>query len=197
MSFIFKEYGPYLIALIIGVLIGWQGCGDSQPTETVTIEKPEPKIEYVDRWKTDSVRFVIRESRTDTIRDTITNKVVDVRLDTLLKVDTLKIVEAWLTELNKYDTTLSFEYYTLRLKWQNYQNLSEKLSATLTPKKQMSGGLHIMMYAKGGMRSDFKSIYTPVIGGGLLFEKKRFIFGADYGYSGQHNINGVVGYRLR
>ena len=193
-SYILKEYVPYLAVLIIGILIGWRGCGDSQPAETVTIEKPVPKIEYVDRWKRDTTRFTKWIIERDTV--VVSDTTIDVRLDTLLKVDTLKIVETWLTEVAKYDTTLNYKHGSINLSWQNYQNLSENLKVTLTQRSNQRN-FGAMIYAKGGIHADFKASYTPVIGVGLLFEKKRFIFGADYGYSGQHNINGVVGYRLR
>lgn len=196
LSFILKEYAPYLAVLIIGILIGWRGCGDYQPVEIATIEKPIPKIEYVDRWKHDTTRFTRWITKHDTI--IINDTTIDVRLDTLLKVDTLKIVETWLTEVVKYDSTLEFNDYNLRLQWNNYQNFTEDLTATLMPKDVAnSNKLSILMFAKVGTRSNFKDEYYGNIGAGLLFEKKRFIFGADYGYSGQHNINGVVGYRLK
>lgn len=183
----------FIIGFVIALLI--DGCGETK-TETITVEKPTPKIEYVDRWKTDTLlRFAYRESRIDTIIDTLTHEVIEVRLDTLLKVDTLKIVETWLTELVKYDTTLTFDNDAVNIKWQNYQNLTENLQVTLL--SQTSKRLGLIMYAKAGINSDFNSIYKPVIGGGLLFDKKRFIFGPDYSYNGQHNINVILGYRLR
>ena len=190
-----KDYGLYILCFILGAVL-FNGCGDEVKTETITVEKPVPTIEYVDRWKTDTVRFVQRSTRIDTIRDTLTHEVIEVRLDTMLKVDTLEIVKAWLTELVKYDTTLNFKGGDIRLTWQNYQNLSENLSVTLSPKK---GGrpLGIILYGKVGTRSDFVSNYAGNVGGGLLFEKKRFIFGPDYSYNGQHNINAILGYRLR
>ncbi len=183
----------FIIGFVIALLI--DGCGTSEP-EIITVEKLVPKIEYVDRYKTDTVRFAQWTVKRDTV--IVNDNTIDVRLDTLLKVDTLKIIDTWLTEIAKYDTTLEFSGGFVNVKWQNYQNLSEHLEVTLMPKKGVNlKRVGVLMYAKGGIRSDFKSIYTPVVGGGLLIERKNFIFGADYGYSGQHNINGVVGYRLR
>ena len=43
-----KEFTPYLIAFLLGVIVAWKGCGDisGKPITTV-IEKPVPTIEYV------------------------------------------------------------------------------------------------------------------------------------------------------
>ena len=190
-----KNYGLYVLCFILGAVL-FNGCGGEVKTETITVEKPVPKIEYVDRWKTDTVRFVQRSTRIDTIRDTLTHEVIEVRLDTLLKVDTLEIVKAWLTELVKYDTTLNFKGGDIRLTWQNYQNLSENLTVTLSGQTEPNK-LGIILYGKVGTMSNFKDKYYGNIGGGLLLTNKRFIIGADYGYSGQHNINAILGYRLR
>lgn len=180
----------FIIGFIIALLI--DGC-DSPKVETITIEKPVPKIERIEIR--DTIRFGVRELRIDTIRDTLTHEVIEVRLDTMLKVDTLKIIDAWLTEVAKYDTTIRFKNDAVNLKWQNYQNLSEGLEVKLLSNRPKRLGLNI--YAKTGFQSDFKQDYAVVIGGGLLFDKKRLIFGADYAFSGQHNINAVLGYRLR
>ena len=100
-----SQYLPYLIAFLLGVIVAWRGCGDTsgKPVTTI-IEKPVPTVEYVDRWRTDTVRFVSKEFVT--VRDTITSEIIVRRLDTLFLVDTIKIVEAWLTEIAKYDTTI-------------------------------------------------------------------------------------------
>ena len=84
-----KSYLPYLIAFLMGVIVAWKGCGDTggKPVTTV-IEKPVPTIEYVDRWRTDTVRFVSKEFVT--IRDTITSELIVNRYDTLFLVDTVK-----------------------------------------------------------------------------------------------------------
>lgn len=195
LNFLFREYGPYLACLVIGIIIGTRGCGDSEPVvQEKVIEKPVPVIEYVDRWKTDSVRFV----HTNVLHDTvwIDTSTFEVLLDTMYDVDTVKIVETWLTELAKYDTTVAFDGFDIRLTWENYQNRTENLRIAYTPKPTRQK-LGIMMYAKGGLSSDFQSVYRPSVGAGLLFEKNRFIFGPDYTYLGEHNINAVVGYRIK
>ena len=100
-----------VLAFILGVIVAWKGC-NSEP-EVVTIEKPVPQIEYVDRWKIDTVRFVRRELITR--YDTIYSEKIVTRLDTLLLIDTVSIVQAWLTEVANYDTTIS----DVRVKWSN------------------------------------------------------------------------------
>ena len=189
---IIKEYGLYFIAFALGFILALRGCGDSEQPETIIVEKPVPTIEYVDRWKTDTVRFAQWTVKHDTV--IVNDSIVSVRLDTVFEVDTLSIIETWLTELAKYDTTLNFKRGDIRIEWDNYQNRSEHLKVTLTPKPQKLG---IILLAKVGTRSNFKDEYHGNVGAGLLFEKNRLIFGADYGYSGQHTINGVVGYKLR
>ena len=187
-----QKFLPYLLCVLIGFILAHQGCRPEP--ETITIEKPVPTIEKIE--VRDTVRFGVRELRIDTIRDTVTNEIIRLNTDTILTVDTLKIVEAWLTEVAKYDTTLNFKNGDINLTWQNYQNLSENLQVTLIPKSS-TGKLGIMLLAKVGTRSNFKDEYHGNIGAGLLFEKKRFIFGAEYDYSGHHTVNGVVGYRLK
>jgi len=190
---ILKEYGLYFVAFALGFILANQGCNESVIKEVITVDKPIPTIEYIE--VRDTLRFAIRDSRIDTIRDTLTNEIIKINTDTILTVDTLKIIETWLTELVRYDTTLTFDNDAVNVKWENYQNLTENLQVALL--SQTSKKLNINVYAKLGIRSDFNSIYKPVVGAGLMFERKRLIFGADYGYSGQHNINGVLGYRLR
>lgn len=141
-----SQYLPYLIAFLLGVIVAWKGCGDTsgKPVTTI-IENPVPTVEYVDRWRTDTVRFVSKEFVT--IRDTITSEIIVNRLDTLFLVDTVKIVEAWLTEIAKYDTTIEQKNASISLNWQNYQNRSENLKVTYTPKKvplKWALGVHAM-----------------------------------------------------
>jgi hypothetical protein len=116
------------LAFLLGVIVAWQGCGSGE-IETVTIEKPVPKIQYVDRWKVDTVRFVRRELITR--YDTIYYEKIVTRLDTLLLIDTVSIVQAWLTEVANYDTTIS----DVRVKWSNYQNRTENLTVHLQKKR--------------------------------------------------------------
>ena len=186
-----KTYLPYLIAFLLGVIVAWKGCGDSsgKPITTI-IEKPIPTIEYVDRWRTDTVRFVSREFVT--VRDTITSEIVVDRLDTLFLVDTVSIVEAWLTEVARYDTTLSFEATDIGVSWQNYQNRSENLKITYTPKKaplKWAIGLH----GNVGLLSDFRSRYVPLMGIGVQGTVKKGYYGIDYGFNGDHYVGIRVG----
>jgi hypothetical protein len=186
-----KTYLPYLIAFLLGVIVAWKGCGDSsgKPITTI-IEKPIPTIEYVDRWRTDTVRFVSREFVT--VRDTITSEIIVNRLDTLFLVDTVSIVEVWLTEIAKYDTTIEQESATLALSWQNYQNRSENLKITYTPKKvplKWALGVH----ANAGLLSDFKASYVPLMGIGVQGTVKKGYYGIDYGFNGDHYVGIRVG----
>jgi len=186
-----SQYLPYLIAFLLGVIVAWKGCGDTsgKPVTTI-IEKPVPTVEYVDRWRTDTVRFVSKEFVT--IRDTITSEIIVKRLDTLFLVDTIKIVEAWLTEIAKYDTTMEQESATLELSWQNYQNRSENLKVTYTPKKvplKWALGVH----GNAGLISDFKTSYVPLMGLGVQATVKKTYFSVDYGFNGQHYVGVRVG----
>jgi len=182
-----KTYLPYLLAFLLGVIIAWRGCGDTSGKPVTTIvERLVPTIEYVDRWRTDTVRFVSKEFVT--VRDTITSEIIVNRLDTLFLVDTVKIVEAWLTEIAKYDTTLN----DIQITWQNYQNRSEKLKVTYTPKKaslKWALGIH----GNVGLISDFKSSYVPLMGIGIQATVKKTYFSADYGFNGQHYVGIRVG----
>jgi hypothetical protein len=186
-----SQYLPYLIAFLLGVIVAWKGCGDTsgKPVTTI-IEKPVPTVEYVDRWRTDTVRFVSKEFVT--IRDTITSEIIVRRLDTLFLVDTVKIVEAWLTEIAKYDTTIEQESATLALSWQNYQNRSENLKVTYTPKKvplKWALGVH----GNAGLISDFKTSHVPLMGLGVQATVKKTYFSVDYGFNGQHYVGVRVG----
>jgi hypothetical protein len=186
-----KTYLPYLIAFLMGVIVAWKGCGDTsgKPVTTI-IDRPVPTVEYVDRWRTDTVRFVSKEIVT--VRDTITSEIIVNRLDTLFLVDTVSIVEAWLTEIAKYDTTIEQEAATLALSWQNYQNRSENLKITYTPKKvplKWAFGVH----ANAGLLSDFKASYVPLLGIGLQGTVNKGYYGIDYGFNGDHYIGIRVG----
>ena len=182
-------YLPYLIAFLLGVIVAWKGCSDSSG-KTITIEKPVPTIEYVDRWQTDTVRFVSK--RVVTKYDTIYKERVVSRLDTMFLIDTVKIVEAWLTEVAKYDTTISSDAADIALTWQNYQNRSEKFNVVYTPKKvalKWALGVH----GNAGLISDFESDYKPLLGAGLQATIKKGYYGIDYGYNGKHYIGVRVG----
>ena len=187
-----KTYLPYLIAFLLGVIVAWKGCGDtSGKTVTTVIEKPVPTIKYVDRWKTDTVRFVTKE--VVTVRDTITSELIINRLDTFFVVDTIKIIEAWLTEIAKYDTTIDQKNASIQLNWQNYQNRSENLMVTYTPKKVVGANFALGVHGIIGLQSDFKQSYKPLFGVGLHSSIKKTYISAGYGYNGEHFISIGVG----
>lgn len=203
LSFILKGLGPYLLAFILGAVL-FNGCGESNPVvEKVTIEKPTPKIEKTEAKEGRFVKPIQPKGASIDIKTIGTptqpasvNLQIDINQS--FEIDTNAIVEAWISEVAKYDTTIGFEFYDLRLTWNNYQNRTNSLTATLTPKRlPKTNGLHFTPFLRFGIISDFKQNYTPTIGTGLLFEKKRVMFGAQYGYSGQHHVEGVVGYRLK
>lgn len=188
MSEIFKTYFPYLVCFILGVLVAWQGCGGGKvKTETVTIEKPVPVVEYVDRWKYDTIRFAEWRTVHDTVHDTVHEVKYVNTYDSVLVIDTVKILESWLTEITKYDTTASFETADVRLRWQNYQNVSENLVIDYLPKRvplKWALGVH----ANAGLISDFRTQYTPLFGLGLQASLKKNYIAADYGFNGQHYV---------
>jgi hypothetical protein len=180
-----KEFVPYLLAFLLGLIVAWQGCGEPE-TITNVIDRPVPTVEYVDRWRTDTVRFVSKKVITQ--RDTIYQDRIVNRLDTLFLVDTISIVEAWLTEVAKYDTTVN----DIRLTWQNYQNRTENLNVTIQDKNQplkFALGVHGLV----GLQSDFKHSYTPLFGVGLQATIKKTYFSVNYGYNSQHFIGVGIG----
>ena len=187
---IIKEYWPLIAAFAIGIVLGSRGCGDSS-AQTITIEKPVAQIEYVDRWKTDTVRFVSKEI---SVRfDTITLERIERISDTLLLIDTVSIVQTWLSEQLNYDTIARFKESAVRVSWSNYQNKSENLQISLqSPAERLRFGV----YARGGVQTDFKGATSPAVGGGLMLFRKSFIFGIDYGFSNNHQITGTLGYHL-
>lgn len=187
-----KTFLPYLIAFLLGVIVAWKGCGDTsvKPVTTI-IEKPVPVIEYVDRWKEKPVRYV--ETKVVTVHDTVQVTVHDVRLDTLFLIDTLKIVEAWLTEVTKYDTTASFETADVRLRWQNYQNVSENLVINYLPKKVVGAKFALGIHGNAGLISDFESTYVPLMGLGVQATVNKNYFRIDYGFNGDHYVGIGVG----
>ena len=177
-----KVYTPYLLAFLLGVIVAWQGCG-SEPI-TKVVEKPIPQIEYVDRWKTDTVRFVKTRVKYDTV--TVERWGERIVLDTLFLIDTLKIVEAWLTEVANYDTTIS----DVRVKWSNYQNRTENLTVQYKRKEQkFSVGVHGLV----GVQTDFIQNTKPMFGVGLHGSIKKTYISANYGYNGQRYVGVGVG----
>jgi hypothetical protein len=178
-----KAYTPYLLAFLLGVIIASKGCGEPE-TITTVIEKPVPTVEYVDRWRTDTVRFVSKKIITR--RDTIYQDKIVMRLDTMLLIDTLRIVETWLTEVANYDTTVN----DIRLTWSNYQNRTENLKVQLR-KKPLSWALGV--HGLVGLESDFVENYKPLFGVGLQATVKRTYFSLNYGYNTQHFIGVGIG----
>jgi PBP1b-binding outer membrane lipoprotein LpoB len=175
---------------LLGVIVAWQGCNSESKTITKVIERPVPTIKYVDRWRTDTVRFVSKKVITQ--RDTIYQDRIVNRLDTLFLIDTVSIVEAWLTELVKYDTAVTLNGVNVALKWQNYQNLSEQLSITV--KENVVGAKFALgLHANVGIISDFNRSYTPLMGIGIQTTIKSTYISANYGYNGQHFIGVGVG----
>jgi len=172
-----------VLAFILGIIVAWKGCGEPEVVTTV-IDRPVPTIKYIDRWRTDTVRFVRREIVTR--YDTIYSEKIVTRLDTLLKVDTVKIVEAWLTEVANYDTTVN----DIRLTWSNYQNRTENLNVQLR-KKPLGWALGV--HGLVGLQSDFVENYKPLFGVGLQATIKRTYISANYGYNGQHFIGVGIG----
>jgi len=178
-----KEFLPYLLAFLLGIIIAFKGCGEPEVVTTV-IEKPVPTIKYVDRWRTDTVRFVSKELVTR--YDTIYSDKIVIRLDTMLLIDTFKIVETWLTEVANYDTTLN----DIRLTWQNYQNRTENLKVELR-KKPLGWALGV--HGLVGLQSDFVENYKPLFGVGLQATVKKTYISANYGFNGQHFIGVGIG----
>ena len=186
-----KSYIPYLLAFLLGVVVAWKGCGDSGKTiaQTVEVEKPVYVTEYVDRWRTDTVRFV--DTRIVNIYDTITNEII--LRDTIFNIDTVSIVETWLTEVTKYDTLISFTDGTVNLTWQNYQNRSEGLFVTHAFKRETLKSYSIGVHGNIGLLSDFKGYYAPMFGIGANVRVNKIYFGPDYGYNGDHYLNLRIG----
>ena len=173
ITLLIKEYWPLIAAFAVGIILGSRGCGDSS-AQTITIEKPVPEVQYVDRWKTDTVRFVSKEV---SVRfDTITLERIERISDTLLLIDTISIVQTWLSEQLNYDTIARFKDSEVRISWSNYQNRSENLKISLqSPAEKLRFGV----YARGGVQTDFKGVTSPAVGGGLMLFRRKFIFGID------------------
>ena len=178
-----KEFVPYILDFLLGLIVAWQGCGEPE-TITTVIEKPVPTVEYVDRWRTDTVRFVSKQLVTR--YDTIYSDKIVIRLDTMLLIDTLRIVETWLTEVANYDTTVN----DIRLTWSNYQNRTENLKVQLR-KKPLGWALGV--HGLVGLQSDFVENYKPLFGLGLQATIKRTYISANYGFNGQHFVGVGVG----
>ena len=186
------DYFPYIVSFLLGFIVALKGCGEANTktiTKTVEVEKPVYVTEYVDRFKTDTVRFV--DTRIVNVYDTITNEILLV--DTIYDIDTVSIIETWLTEVNKYDTLVSFDDASVSLTWQNYQNRSENLFVSYTFKKKMPSSYSIGLHGNIGLLSNFKDSYYPMFGVGANVRVNKIYFGPDYGYNGNHYINLRVG----
>ena len=186
-----KTFLPYMIAFLLGVIVAWRGCGTgSGESVTEIIEKPVPTVKYVDRWKTDTVRYVKWRIKYDTITtDRWGERIVR---DTLYLVDTLKIVETWLSEVVQYDTTAPVGGGVLRLRWQNYQNLTENVQIDYSP-KVVRAKFALGVHGNAGLLSDFKTSYTPLMGIGVQTTVKKTYLSVDYGFNGQHYVGVRVG----
>lgn len=185
-----KTVLPYLVCFLMGVLLSWKGCGDgSAKTVTMEVERPVYITEYVDRYKTDTVRFV--DTRIVNVYDTITNEIV--YRDTVFDIDTVSIIESWLTEVNKYDTLVVFDDASVSLKWQNYQNRSEDLFVSYSFKKATPTTWSLGLHGNAGLITDFDRSYTPLFGIGLQGTVRKTYIGLDYGYNSDHYIGLRVG----
>ncbi len=191
---VLKTIGPYLVCFLMGILLGWKGCGDSSSghpaTQTIEVDKPVYITEYVDKWKTDTVRYV--DTRIVNVYDTITNEII--YRDTVFNVDTVSIVEAWLTEVNLYDTLVVFENESsVNLKWQNYQNISEGLFVSYNYSKSAPTTWSLGIHGNAGLLTDFDRSYKPLFGLGLQGTVRKTYIGLDYGYNSDHYIGLRVG----
>jgi len=189
---LFKSVWPYLVTFLLGVLVAWQGCGTGAKviTETIEIEKPIYRTEYVDRWKTDTVRFVERI----TVTDTITNTIIQER--EVLIIDTVQIIQAWLSEVNCYDTTITLADGKLKASWQNYQNLSEKAAFTYTSNVQKAPMYGIGFHASVEAQTDFSENVTPLLGIGVHGDIQKLYLTANYKFNGDHFVGVTVGRKL-
>jgi hypothetical protein len=189
---LFKSVWCYLATFLLGVLVAWQGCGTGATTitETIEIEKPVYKTEYVDRWKTDTVRFVERV----TVTDTVTNTIIQER--EVLKIDTVQIIEAWLTEVNTYDTTITLADGSLDATWFNYQNITEEAAFTYTSNVQKSPSYGIGIHASIEVQTDFSENVAPLFGVGLHGDIKKMYITTNYKYNGDHYVGITIGRKL-
>ena len=184
-----KTLLPYVVCFLMGVIVAWKGCGDTsgKPITTI-IEKPVPTIEYVDRWRYDTLRFVHWRTVHDTVHDV---EYINI-YDSVLVVDTIKIIESWLTEVVKYDTAVTLNGVNVALKWQNYQNLSEQLSITVQ-EKVVGAKFALGIHANVGLLSNFKDSHIPLMGVGLQATINKGYYGIDYGFNGDHYVGLKVG----
>ena len=181
-----------MVTFLLGVIVAWQGCGTGTRTitETIEIEKPVYRTEYVDRWKTDTVRFVERV----TITDTITNTIIQER--EILKIDTVQIIEAWLTEVNRYDTTITLADGSLQATWFNYQNITEEAAFTYTSNVQKAPMYGVGIHASIEAQTDFIENVKPLFGVGIHGDIRKLYITANYKFNGDHYVGVTVGRKL-
>lgn len=193
---LFRSVWPYIVTFLLGVIVAWKGCGTGAKviTETIEIEKPVYRTEYVDRWKTDTVRFVRKEIIT--VHDTVQVTEHDILLDTLFLIDTVKIVEAWLTEVNCYDTTITLADGKLQATWFNYQNITEEAAFTYTSNVQKAPMYGIGLHASIEAQTDFSENVTPLFGVGIHGDIRKLYLTANYKFNGDHYVGVTVGRKL-
>ncbi len=189
---LFKSVWPYMVTFLLGVLVAWQGCGTKTTTitETVEIDKPVYRTEYVDRWRTDTVRFVQRI----TVTDTVTNTIIQER--EVLMIDTVRIIEAWLTEVNRYDTTITLADGKLQATWFNYQNLTEEAAFTYTSEVKKATSYGVGIHASIEAQTDFSENVVPLFGVGLHGDIKKMYITTNYKYNGDHYVGVTIGRKL-
>ena len=189
---LFKSVWPYLVTFLLGILVSWQGCGTGTTTitETVEIEKPIYLTEYVDRWKTDTVRFVERITVTDTIINTIVTE------REVLIIDTVQIIQAWLTEVNRYDTTITLADGSLQATWFNYQNITEEAAFTYTSDVQKAPSYGIGIHASIEAQTDFIENVQPLFGVGIHGDIRKMYITANYKFNGDHFVGITIGRKL-
>jgi len=189
---LFKSVWPYMVTFLLGVLVAWQGCGTKTTTitETVEIDKPVYRTEYVDRWRTDTVRFVQRVTVTDTVTKTI------IQEREVLLIDTVQIIEAWLTEVNRYDTTITLADGKLQATWFNYQNLTEEAAFTYTSEVKKATSYGVGIHASIEAQTDFIENVTPLFGVGIHGDIKKMYITTNYKYNGNHYVGITIGRKL-
>ena len=202
---ILTTLSPYLIGALFGVLIClmFRVCGGSAKVETVTIEKPKP-VKTTKETPTSKGRFLSQPIPVNKPKGVLINtkepqKIIHTNtpylIDNSLLVDTMAIINTWLFERLHYDTTLDLQAATIRLRWENYQNVTENFRVDYAPKKvplKWALGLH----ANAGLISNFSTEYTPLFGLGFQVTVKKSYFAANYGFNGSHYVGVGVGYNI-
>jgi hypothetical protein len=207
MNELLKTLLPYVVCFILGVIVclSFRGCGDETlKTKTKVIENPKPKkttketpnsngrflsVKPIPVNKPIGVLHVANEA--PAIIHTNTPYVSKFEL----YIDTIAIIEAWLFERSHYDTTITFNSGKIRLRWQNYQNVSENLVIDYLHKNRNTR-FALGIHANAGFLSDFESSYVPLFGLGLQGTIKKTYISANYGFNGNHYVGVGVGYNF-